>query len=247
MMRLQDEPYEYRDHQRHDPGRGVWRRPDAGYTLIEILVSLALLALLLALMPATLRMARQSWQADAQLERSASLATATDTLRRALAATIPAPIGRSGTAATTLLFEGRGETLSFVAPAPQGLNSGGLQVFSIASRPRTGGRPGRDLVLALRPYALGESIDRSADRAAQDGQATANSNRSGSETILAEDIGTLEFRYFGQAPAQSVEVWSSTWANRPTLPLLVEVAFTLAGSTRAPERIVIAPRLAQSP
>ncbi len=235
--------HDYHHDQRREPEHNFSSSTDAGYTLIEILVSLALLALLLSLMPATLRMARQSWQADAQLERSASLATATDTLRRALAATVPAPIGRAGTAASTLLFEGRGETLAFVAPAPQSLDSGGLQVFSLEARPRAGGA-GRNLVLALQPYELGSSFDATVG---QGPQAAGKKTVGRSETLLVEDIGTLELRYFGQAPARSVEVWSSVWANRPTLPLLVEVTFSLAGTTRQPERLVIAPRLAQSP
>lgn len=206
---------------------------ESGFTLVEVLVSLVLLALLLSLMPATLRMARQSWQAEAQLERSASLSSATDTLRRTLASAVPMPSPRASGQSPALVFDGKNESIAFVAPAPSGFETGGLQVFALMTQPRERGA-GRNLVLTVGPYFPGD----------RDLQETQERNKR-SETVLAEDIGQLRVRYFGPSLDGSERIWHDDWSGRATLPLLVDVRFSLASGGRAPELIVVAPRLGQ--
>lgn len=210
------------------------RHREAGFTLVEVLVSLVLLALLLSLVPATFRMARQSWQAEVQLERSAALSTATDTLRRMLASALPLPAPRAAGQSSALVFDGQSESIAFVAPAPSGLETGGIQVFTLSSKSRDRSA-GRHLVLTVSAYSPG------------DRDALGIRERSGSsETVLAEDIGMLRLRYFGPSVDGGEPLWHDSWVQRTSLPLLIDIRFSLSGANRVPERIAIAPRHSQS-
>jgi general secretion pathway protein J len=199
---------------------------ESGFTLIEIVVSLAILTLLLSLTPAAVRVGRQAWQAEAQLERSAAIASAENTIRRAIAGAIPikhsAERGGGG-----IQFEGVGDRIDFVAPAPSSLDSGGLLIHRIATQPRNGG-PGQDLILRTTPFANATDA------------ATAM-------TVLVEDIEAFQVRYFGHTAVGGDRAWSDSWNGRGNLPLLISVSYSLAGYTAPPEPIVVAPRMSTSP
>jgi general secretion pathway protein J len=117
----------------HRPGRDDGCSADAGFTLIEVLVSLVLLALVLALLAGGVRFARGTWDAAARLEEQtgADMAEASGMVR--------------------VVFHGAAGALSFVAPAPNGPAGAALYRYGLEIAAEAG--PGRGaLVVKLAPY-----------------------------------------------------------------------------------------------
>src|SRR5262245_22829046 len=96
------------------------RRPgEEGFSLMEMLVSLVILALVLALLPGAFRLARQVWTATAVLDRDGGRDAGLDFLETRLAEAMPLfEPGKAGL--VNILFNGRRDRLRFVAPSRNG-------------------------------------------------------------------------------------------------------------------------------
>ena len=104
-------------------------RSDSGYSLIELLISLSILALLLAMIPGTLRLGRRAWETPGQIDETpgaAALAFAERQLKSAL------PIfKRNAQGLQGLQFSGSEQSLSFVSELQSGPYGGGLYKIDV--------------------------------------------------------------------------------------------------------------------
>ena len=144
---------------------------ERGFTLIELVVALTLLALLTTALTAALRIEteRLDRRSD-RLERSAELAAACAFLRELIAEARPiAPMDRVERA---IVFDGHDDHLEFLAPAPATAAPGGLYLFSVE---RVDGR------LQLRSR-LFDGVLRAAD---------------GAPTLLVDGVREAHFAYLG--------------------------------------------------
>jgi general secretion pathway protein J len=189
------------------PQRGVHGCSDAGFTLMEVLVSLVLLALLLGLLAGGLRYARSTWDATARLEELAAFDMAETFLRGRLAEAMPLyEQRRAGT--VRALFQGTSDSMSFVAPAPNGPAGAGLYRYTLEAAAGTG--PGRrTLVVKLAPHLPWISDSAGAPPEQYD---------------LIRKIRSVSFRYFGSGELRGEPAWHSVWPRADTLPSLVEIA-----------------------
>ena len=64
-------------------------RSTAGFTLVELLVSLTILALLLAMVPGTLRLGRRAWETPVQLDQSSDELAALGFLQTQIKSAVP--------------------------------------------------------------------------------------------------------------------------------------------------------------
>jgi general secretion pathway protein J len=191
--------------------RGGHSRPEAGFTLIEVLVSLVLLALLLVLLAGGLRYARSTWDAAARLDEVAAADMADTFLRARLAEAMPLYEQRkAGT--VRALFQGTSDSMSFVAPAPNGPAGAGLYRYTLEAAGGGGGQ--RTLVVRLQPHLppLGESaLDVTLERYTQ-------------PYALMRNIRSVSFRYFGRGELRAEPAWHAVWPRADALPNLVEIA-----------------------
>jgi len=105
-------------------------RSEGGFTLIEVLVSLVLLALVLALLAGGLRFARGTWDAAAKLDEQAGSDIAERFLRARLGEAMP--LYEHRTAGTVrVVFHGSGDALTFVAAAPNGPAGAGIYRYAL--------------------------------------------------------------------------------------------------------------------
>src|SRR5262245_39498374 len=115
------------------------RSAEAGFSLMEMLVSLVILALILAFLPGAFRLARQIWTVTAVLDRDAVRDLGLDFLEARLAEAMPLfEPAKSGL--VNVLFAGRKDGVSFVAPSRNGPAGGGLYRYSIELRANAGGQ-----------------------------------------------------------------------------------------------------------
>jgi len=186
--------------------RSLRQCSDAGFTLIEVLVSLVLLALLLALLAGGLRYARSTWDATARLDELAAADMAETFLRARLAEAMPLYEQRkAGT--VRALFQGEVDSMSFVAPAPNGPAGAGLYRYTLEAGAGMSGRRALTVMLAPHlPLVSDAALKRPPER-----------------YELMRDIRSVSFRYFGRGDLRSEPTWHATWLRTDALPNLVEI------------------------
>lgn len=192
----------------------AWRRPRGsgsararGFTLLEVLMALVLLALLLGLAWGSLRTAiKASSSGEALIARSEQARTVQGFLRRQLAQAMPVAYERLEDAGAELRFEGSAEGLRFVAPMPGYLSRGGahVQTLSLVGS-------GRGLRLEFNHEQLNgyDPLDPAPER---------------DPVVLVEGVagGRFEFRDLDEEGRLSD--WTSDWDNPERLPLMVRLA-----------------------
>ncbi|MGC8475131.1 MAG: prepilin-type N-terminal cleavage/methylation domain-containing protein [Acetobacteraceae bacterium] len=180
----------------------------AGFTLIETLVALTVLALLSVVLFGGLRAAQRMQDAGAARARELRDIAAMHMILRGLIGDA-APARR----ARQIAFVGAPERLSFIAPMPAPLGLAGTQRFSLGLVGQ--GRAGR-LLLTFAPL---------------DGDGPA------SRSLLLRGVRGIALRYF-VAPAGRPARWRRRWAAGPVLPLLVRLQLRLRDRMAVPDLVI---------
>jgi len=196
---------------------------EAGFTLVELLVGLALFSLLATLLFDNVRFGIKAWQlGSAHAEQFEHDLIAQDLLRRQLGNAYPMLV-RDG-ATQRVDFEGGKEAVSFLGDAPVVTNGGGRFRYKVLVE-RQRGRT--DLVMSAAP-----------ELANPEGPAMAR------RTVLLSDIDRAEFSYFGEGDAEQTLQWQDSWRQRVNMPKLmrIRVAFRAADARAWPD-LLVAPRI----
>jgi type II secretory pathway component PulJ len=205
---------------------GASASPEAGYTLIDMIVGLALLSMVVALLPPLLKLAQRTLSAQAELVEHTSVAAALHLLegrlREAWSISEQAEDGRLG-----LAFRGDGDSLTFVAPRPVGPEGGGLARYRFVLQ-LDGAQNGHvRLVLQHAAYKSGTQPD----------EATWRSHP------LANLAGAPRFAYFGALEGEQVRRWHSRWPVTDRLPNLIALTTDAATPGSRQNVLTVAPRL----
>ncbi len=183
----------------------------AGFTLLEVLAALALLALLLVGVYAGIRTASHSVRSGtAAIERIDQVRSAQQFLRRELAQSMLQPIGRSDRG-EPLYFEGGAREMRYVAPLPGYLGKLGPQLQRLQLVDDGHGGLRLELSLALLP---------------PDGQSP---QPLGEPQVLFDQIKAGGFSYRGVDPQGAVVPWSPAWPDGRRLPQLVRIELQAPG------------------
>jgi general secretion pathway protein J len=201
-----------------------------GFTLLELLVAITLLAMLMAALFGALRLGTRVWETgEARLDASARIQVVQGLLRRQLAGTVPLiETSRDPRRAGALLFVGASDALRFVSLLPEHLGAG-ASLMELALRPPAQDSGPADLVLRTRPLDLGGS------------ELGAGSDEPESEErVLIEGVERLEVAYFGIGRSGAAPIWWQEWQGQRSLPALVRmrVDFPPDDVRRWPELIV---------
>jgi len=202
---------------------------EAGFTLVELLASLTILALLTASVPGIIRMAGQSMRVAGDITRAHADIPALDAISGKLAEA--RPIARLQDDGSRIVeFFGTETSVRFLAPGTVGA-SGGLIAYELGLAQNRAGQP--MLALARVLSSLSEET----------GRPQASDIR-----VPMPATHKIEFRYFGPRGDDLALSWGSTWENAAYLPQLVEIR-TLTARRYAPQiRTVTVPlRLYQAP
>ena len=197
-----------------------------GFTLIEVLVSLVLLALVLSLLTGAVRFARGTWDAAARLDLEAGFDAASFTRARLGEAAAFFEPGEAGL--VRVAFKGTGDSVKFVAPAQSGPAGAGLYRHVLELEPAGSSRAAGNLLVSLAPY--------------QPRQPRETAELPLEKHVLAENVKAVAFRYFGRKDLRSAPEWHTAWPRTDALPDLVEMAITHSGR-ESPAPLVIELRL----
>jgi general secretion pathway protein J len=190
---------------------------DAGLTLVELLVVLALLGLLGGLAVAGLSSASGSWQRILRRDSDNEELLALDRmLRQLLSEIVPQQIG--GYVNGTVRFSGVSDRIEFLAPLAQRFGAEDIVVYTLSA-------PGDGTL------RMSWQLDRDS-----------RSGRKSFAPPVAEEIfaelSEATFSYFGASADNGEARWQDSWQNRTGLPLLLRVRFVWSGRS---EDLVVAP------
>ncbi|HYC01840.1 MAG TPA: prepilin-type N-terminal cleavage/methylation domain-containing protein [Azospirillaceae bacterium] len=178
-------------------------RGDAGFTLLEMLVAMTVLALVLAAAAGALGFLGQGFgRATDRVERVEQAAVARDVLRRQLARGFPLVEG--GVDDGRYVFTGERNALTFVIAEPPAPGRGGLSVARFTIEP---GEGGDRLTYGQRRLAGGEERT----------------------SPLLDGPYRLSFEYFGSLGPAQPPAWRPDWPDRRRLPLLVRLRISADG------------------
>jgi general secretion pathway protein J len=198
------------------------RRVSGGFTLIELVVAMVLLALMMTLLYSGLSFALRSWDAgDANGRRTADRRIGENFLRRELTETFPMRF--KNPSLLKVAFEGETQRLRFVSSRPAGISAGGLSLVSVEVE---GEARTHDRHLIMR-------------RAMPDDDAKDfNPLDKAERTILLADVDQVTFGYFGSVNDFAEPQWTETWPYPGRIPQMVRMGVRTAEGTTLPDMVV---------
>ena len=194
----------------------------AGFTIIELLVSLVILALILSFLPGTLRIGKRVWEVQDNLEQIAAHSAFHHYVEQRLVEAMPV-FNRDRSGRIQIYFDGGPNSVRFVAPALAGPDGGGVYLFALAQNTvlRTG-----NVVLILRQKIYRHKHSETA------------TTRAVVHTAPGR-IAKLTLRYFGKADPNQAPRWQTRWSRHDALPDLVEINVTMVGPKPVSEKRVV--------
>jgi len=201
--------------------------PEAGFTLIELIVALTIMGLLSLALFGGLRFGARSWErGTAHADGAEATLLAQNLLRRAISNAYPLLVTGDPTHAH-IAFTGSADSLSLLAPVPAASAAGGRSQITFLAR-EADDKNGFDLVVTSR-----------LELASGDVAATT------AKDILLTHVRSLEFAYLGKARSDSGPAWHDEWTGQLNLPQIVRVKVRFAdGDARQWPDLLIAPRIA---
>jgi len=199
-----------------------------GFTLVEVVIALTIVATILVVMFGGLRVGLAAWQRGDEraevLERARSI---TQIVTRTLGAAHPYIASRREGVAAHLLFEGAPDRVAFVTTAPPFPTAAPIAFTAVTLSQDAGPVPG--LALRQKPLPNDAPFDPGLKPALVDGT-----------------VGDIRFRYL----RESDRTWTDRWdaVQERALPLAVEITLTTvqAGRSAAQPPLIVSLRVTPS-
>ena len=197
-------------------------RRERGFTLIEIVVAMVLLATTMLLLYSGMSFSLRAWDAgDVNGRRTAERRLGENFLRRELSEMFP--MRWKDATQLKMAFEGGAAQLKFVSARPAGLHMGGLSLVAVSVE-EDREKHTRDLVM----YRA------MPDDEAKDFGPLARGERH----LLIPGVDQVTFSYFGADNEFTEPRWLDTWEFPARIPEMVRVRMRLADGAALPEMIV---------
>jgi general secretion pathway protein J len=205
------------------------KRRARGFTLVELVIALALMGLITLLLFSGLRLGSRAWEGvAASTERTAGLRLARNFLERTLVQVREVQIVFDGE--SRLLFSGESQALEFVSPLGQHVGIGGLYVLRVTLE-----ESGDSQRLILTRWLLHADVLAGTDRVPVWEPLSEGRDLGGGDPdqdlaagvygadVLLENVEEFGIAYYGAPDGDQEPAWHETWLEQPTLPIAVYI------------------------
>jgi len=182
-----------------------------GFTLVEVLLAITLLAIVMAVAYSGLRSVTRSTDRVEELNQNATHVRATQRLLHQQLARM-LPLAYSEQDGERIVFAGEREVIRYVAPMPGYLGKGGPQVQELALESGSGGKR---LVFRHAPV-VGDASEMMRQR---------------EPVVLIEDIIDGGFSFIGFDERGKLTDWMDTWEQPGQMPTMVSLQLELPESS----------------
>jgi general secretion pathway protein J len=195
---------------------------EEGFTLIEVLASLALFSLLIVAVFEGSRMGLEVWRTGApRIARLEQTIVVKDQLRKIIGDAYP--LYRENDDGRLIEFEGAKQKLTFLGHGPAVLADGARYRISVELAHLSSQK---DLIVSMGP------------------ELAANGQNRLEKSILVENVENFELAYFGSTPSEGKDVWQETWPRRNEMPKLIRLKVDFkSGDQRSWDELLISPRI----
>ena len=198
-----------------------------GFTLLELIIAMTLLALISSLLYGTLSLSARSWDSgEAKAQQASDMRLTENFLRQSL--TAQHPLRMHKVLEQPLYFKGANDSLAYAGVLP-GRAGGGIYYFRLALTP------------------AGDTSQLTLTRVVPDYAATELPGFDGAEqSVLAGNISRVRFSYFGRDPDSNLALapsWRDEWRDPNLLPLMIRIDVTPEKGAPWPS-LLVEPRLA---
>lgn len=195
-------------------------RQARGFTLLELMIGLALLGLIMTLIFAGLQLTIRGWdETEATSERVNRVRQARALLLRELAAVYP--YRWKNNSEMNLAFVGATNGLKFVSSTPPRAGRGGLNLVELLL-----GKNDKGMQLLMRRRIPATELRDFDDMERAE------------SVVLLDDMESVAFEYFGADTPSAKPYWRDKWEDRQRLPRLVRVNLRTKGAPPWPAIIV---------
>jgi general secretion pathway protein J len=197
------------------------RTGEQGLTLIELLLSLAILAILTGFLAGGLSMARRAFDADRSSEIGSETNAAIQTISGLIGSALPVRVNDGGQK-VTIRFVGRQEALSFVGLSEGRSLRGGPQKIMLR-------RSGGELIVDFTALTGIQSKD--------------TPEPSPTRVVALSGVREIRLGYFGRPDsAAAAPAWHADWVRAELLPDLVSIRIEFEDERRNEPPIIVALR-----
>ena len=196
------------------------RTGEQGLTLIELLLSLAILAVLTGFLAGGLSMARRAFDADRSSEIGSETNAAIQTISGLIGSALPVRVNDGGQK-VTIRFVGRQEALSFVGLSEGRSLRGGPQKIMLR-------RSGGELIVDFTALTGIQSKD--------------TPESSPTRVVALSGVREIRLGYFGRPDPAAAPAWHADWVRAELLPDLVSIRIEFEDERRNEPPIIVALR-----
>lgn len=197
------------------------RRP-SGFTLIELMVAMALLAMIMALVYSGLAYALRSWDAgELNARQVVDRRIGVNFLRRELGEMFP--MRWKDPMLLRFAFDGERDSLRFVSARPPDVAQGGLSLVGLIVEAGSVGGSRRLVMRRAMPD------DAAKDFGPLDGA---------TPYVLVDNIDAVNFSYFGSENDFTDPRWSDKWTYDARMPNMVKIAIRTTDGTELEPLVV---------
>jgi general secretion pathway protein J len=190
-------------------------RSDAGFTLVELMIAVALMGMLTMLAYGAVQFGNLSWHhIDSSRDADAERTAIRQLLLHAITGAYPG-FSSAEYNDRSIAFSGEKEALQLVAPLPEALSPG---------------------VMAVEQFSMGRQGDRSSLLMSWhlDLPAATGGTLPSQVVRIASSISAIRFGYFGRVKEGNPPAWFDRWSGLDHLPELVRVQVWRADGGKTP-------------
>ena len=192
-------------------------RPARGFTLLEVMLAIVLLALLLAGTWGAITTAVHAIHSgESAIDRTNRLRVAEEFTRRQISRILPLSYATDDSTGTNFVFEGSGNFMRFVAPMPGYLSKGGPYVQTLSIVGNRGG--GKEL----------QFTDRMLNGFDIDGKESSPQD----PAVLLDQIQDGRFEYRTLDDQGELTDWSDQWDDPSLTPVMVRIVIIMRPEAR---------------